>query len=222
MTPLREQVYLRLRDEVLGGQWAVQERFTEPALARRLGVSRTPVREALTRLLADGLVRREDYGYSVVVLDMATIRDLYEVRIAVELRGIARCIENPSIKHSPSALAQELEHWYRLRAAPPAPTTDFVLEDERFHTVLLASSGNLELVSTLESVNRRIRYIRMFDFVIDGRIETSIAEHIDIMANVQHGDLGKALRLLHEHIGASLEIVVERATRAISARHMTT
>lgn len=221
MTPLRDQVYLRLRDEVLNGQWAVHERFTEPALARRLGVSRTPVREALTRLLADGLVRREDYGYSVVVPDMGTIRDLYEVRIAVELRGIARCIENPSIKHSPSALAQELEHWYSLRAAPPAPTTEFVLEDERFHTALLASSGNTELVATLESVNWRIRYIRMFDFVIEGRIETSIAEHIDIMENVQSGELEKALHLLHEHIGASLEIVVERATRAISARHMT-
>jgi DNA-binding GntR family transcriptional regulator len=221
MTPLREQIYLSLRDEVLGGQWAVQERFTEPALARRLGVSRTPVREALTRLLADGLVRREDYGYCVVVPDMGTIRDLYEVRIAVELRGIARCIENRSIEHSPTALAAELEHWYRLRAAPPAPTTEFVLEDERFHTTLLASSGNAELVAVLESVNRRIRSTRMFDFVIDGRIETSIAEHIDIMQNVQSGELEKALRLLHEHIGASLEIVVERATRAISARHLT-
>src|ERR1044072_4530597 len=134
MKPLREQVYLRLRDEVLRGQWAVQQRFTEPALARRLGVSRTPVREALTRLLADGLVRREEYGYSVVVPDMGTIRDLYEVRVAVELRGIARCIENPSIRHSPATLAQELEHWHGLRAAPPAPTTEFVLEDERFHT----------------------------------------------------------------------------------------
>ena len=218
-TPLRDQIYLQLRDEVLSGAWRIGERHTEPALARRLGVSRTPVREALTRLLADGLVSREEYGYSAVLPSMTTIRDLYEVRIAVELRGIARAIENPGVRHDHAILDAELAHWYALRAAPPAPTPEFVLEDERFHTALLTASGNGELVATLTSVNRRIRTVRMYDFLVEGRIETSIAEHIDIMENVRDGQLDKALRLLHEHIGASLEIVVERATRALTVRH---
>ncbi|WP_436496188.1 GntR family transcriptional regulator [Actinokineospora sp. HUAS TT18] len=217
--PLRDQVYLTLRDEVLGGQWAAADRVTEPKLAARLGVSRTPVREALARLVADGLVQRADYGYGVVVPSMATIRDLYELRIAVELRGIARAIENPQVRHDPDALATELDHWYALRADPPAPAPEFVLEDERFHTALLAASGNPELVSALGGVTRRIRAVRMYDFLIEGRIETSIAEHIEIMERVQATELDKALRLLHEHIGASLEIVVERATRALTARN---
>ncbi|WP_222719388.1 GntR family transcriptional regulator [Actinokineospora xionganensis] len=216
---LRDQVYLRLRDQVLDGQWSATGRFTEPRLARELGVSRTPVREALTRLLADGLVQREDYGYAIVVPSMAKIRDLYEVRIAVELRGIGRAIENPSVRHDPEALAAELAHWYALRADPPAPTPEFVLEDERFHAALLASSGNPELVEALNSVVRRIRVVRMYDFLVEGRIETSIAEHIEIMERVRAAELDKALRLLHEHIGASLEIVVERATRALTARN---
>jgi DNA-binding GntR family transcriptional regulator len=59
----------------------------------------------------------------------------------------------------------------------------------------------------------------MHGFVIEGRIETSIAEHIEIAERVLDGQVDTALTLLHEHIGASLEIVVERATRAISARH---
>jgi DNA-binding GntR family transcriptional regulator len=216
---LRDQVYLSLRDRVLNGHWLATDRFTEPKLAKELGVSRTPVREALTRLLADGLVQREDYGYAVVVPSMTTIRDLYEVRIAVELRGIGRAIENPSVRHDQAALAAELNHWYALRADPPAPAPEFVLEDERFHAALLASSGNLELVEALTTVNRRIRAVRMYDFLVEGRIETSIAEHIEIMERVQATELDKALRLLHEHIGASLEIVVERATRALTARN---
>ncbi|MCS7478424.1 GntR family transcriptional regulator [Umezawaea endophytica] len=218
---LRDQVYARLQDEILSGHLAVTERFTEPRLAKQLGVSRTPVREALTRLMADGLVRREDYGYSIVVPDMPKIRDLYEVRIAVELRGIARSIENPSVRHSAEALEAELEHWYGLRSTPPSPRPEFVLEDERFHAALLGAGGNPELVDALIAVNRRIRNVRMYDFIVEGRIETSIAEHIEIMERVHEGQLDKALILLHEHIGASLEIVVERATRALAARHST-
>ncbi|HVK23573.1 MAG TPA: GntR family transcriptional regulator [Actinokineospora sp.] len=217
--PLRDQIYLTLRDEVLAGHWAPADRVTEPKLAGRLGVSRTPVREALARLVADGLVQRTDYGYGVVVPSMATIRDLYELRIAVELRGIGRAIENPSVRHDQDALAAELEYWYGLRSDPPAPAPEFVLQDERFHTALLAASGNPELVAALAGVTRRIRTVRMYDFLIDGRIETSIAEHIEIMERVQALELDKALRLLHEHIGASLEIVVERATRALTARN---
>jgi DNA-binding GntR family transcriptional regulator len=217
--PLREQIYTRLRDEVLSGDREITERLTEPKLARQLGVSRTPVREALTRLVADGLVQREEYGYSVVVPSMTKIRDLYEVRIAVELRGIARAIENPTVRHDAGTLGAELEQWYALRGDQPAPSTEFVLLDERFHTALLSSSGNPELVDALTGVNRRIRHIRMYDFLVEGRIETSIQEHIEIAERVLEGRLDTALTLLHEHIGASLEIVVERATRAIAARH---
>jgi DNA-binding GntR family transcriptional regulator len=218
---LRDQVYLRLHDEILSGHWAASDRYTEPRLAKRLGVSRTPVREALTRLMSDGLVRREDYGYSIVVPDMPKIRDLYEVRIAVELRGIARSIENPSVRHSTEALEAELEHWYGLRSDPPAPRPEFVLEDERFHAALLGAGGNPELVDALIAVNRRTRNVRKYDFIVEGRIQTSIAEHIEIMERVHGGQLEKALLLLHEHIGASLEIVVERASRALAARHAT-
>lgn len=208
---------MALRDALLDGEVPARERLTEPKLSTRFGVSRTPVREALGLLVADGLLRREDYGYSVVVPSMAGIRDLYEVRIAVELRGLSRAIENPSVVHDAAALAAELEHWYTLRATPPAPAPEFVLQDERFHTALLAASGNRELVAVLTEVTRRIRRVRMYDFAIPGRIVTSIDEHIEIAERVLDGRLATALRLLHEHIGASLEIVVERATRALAA-----
>lgn len=216
-TSLRERVYLELRDEVLGGRIDPTERLTEPRLSKRFGVSRTPVRDALTRLVGDGLLAREEWGYSVVVPSIARVRDICEVRIAVELRGISRSIENPQVRHDVDALGTELEHWYALRAAPPEPSPEFVLEDERFHTALLASSGNTELVAVLADVTRRIRRVRMYDFTVTGRVETSIDEHIEIAERVAEGDLETAHRLLHEHIGASLEIVVERATRSLAA-----
>lgn len=70
--PLRERVYAVLRDDVVNGDIGAGTRLTEPKLAARFGISRTPVREALGRLVADGLLQREeDYGYSVVVPDLA-------------------------------------------------------------------------------------------------------------------------------------------------------
>lgn len=220
--PLREQVYTSLRDELLGGDIPAAERLTEPKLSKRFGVSRTPIRDALTRLVSDGLLQREEYGYSVVVPSMARIRDLYEVRIAVELRGITRSIENPTVVHDAAALGTEIEHWYVLKATPPEPAPEFVLEDERYHAALLSASGNTELVAVLVDVNRRIRRVRMYDFAIPGRIETSIDEHIEIAERLAERQLGTAQRLLHEHIGASLEIVVERATRSLAAMAMAT
>ncbi|MFI9815816.1 GntR family transcriptional regulator [Saccharothrix variisporea] len=208
---LRERVYLELREEVLGGRIRSTERLTEPRLSKRYGVSRTPVRDALTRLVADGLLVREEWGHSVVVPSMAQVRDLYEVRIAVELRGISRSIENPRVRHDVDALGAELEHWYALRATPPEPSPEFVLETERFHTALLAASGNAELVAVLANVTRRLRRVRMDDFTVPGRIETSIDEHIEIAERLAAGHLETAHRLLHEHIGASLETVVQSA-----------
>lgn len=215
--PLREQVYAALRDAVLNGDVPAGERLTEPKLAKRYGMSRTPVRDAMTRLVADGLLQREDYGYSVVVPSLSRVRDLYEVRIAVELRGIARCIENPGVDHDVALLEKELQFWYGLRDDPPAPSPEFVLADERYHAALLTASGNAELVTVLVDVNSRIRRIRMYDFIVPGRIETSIDEHVEIVERILDGRLETAHRLLHEHIGASLEIVMERATRALVA-----
>ncbi|SDG64801.1 DNA-binding transcriptional regulator, GntR family [Lentzea fradiae] len=203
---LRERVYAELRDELLGGRIGPTERLTEPRLSKRFGVSRTPVRDALTRLVADGLLAREEWGYSVVVPSPARVRDLHEVRIAVELRGISRSIENPTLRHDAEALGEEVRHWYGLRAAPPGPSPDFVLEDERFHTALLASSGNAELVAVLAGASRWTRSVRMRGFLVPGRVEAAIDEHIEIAELVLGGSLELAHRLLHEHIGASPEI----------------
>lgn len=215
--PLREAVYLRLRGEIMSGRLPASQRLTEPKLSKQFGVSRTPIRDALIRLAADGLVQREDFGYSVLVPSLTQMRDLYELRLTVELRGIRRAIENPSLSHDRGILGNELATWQAMREEPPTPSPEFVLLDESFHVALLSASGNRELTDALQAVNARIRRVRMYDFLEVERIEKSIAEHIGILEAVLAGELETALRLLHEHIGISLEVVMERATRAVMA-----
>ena len=178
---LRDVVYQQLRDEILNGRISPRERLTEPKLGKLFDVSRTPVREALSRLLSDGLVERTDFGYAVVVPSLEDLRNLYELRITLELRGIARAIENPQVRHDEELLRTEREKWAELRDAPPEPDASFVLFDEGFHQVLSRSSGNTQLTGALVTVNQKIRAVRMHDFVETDRITATIDEHLEIL-----------------------------------------
>ncbi|NKI45312.1 GntR family transcriptional regulator [Streptomyces physcomitrii] len=216
LLPHRDRVYALLREELLGGRIGPRERLGEVRLAGRYGVSRTPVREALAWLRADGLIERGDGGYFPVVPNLAQLRDLYELRVTLELRGVARALEDPSVRHDPVLLGAELERWYALRAAPPRPDPQFVVLDEEFHTALSRASGNPALTEALTAVNRKIRRVRMYDFLTQERVDTTITEHIEIMELVRGGRLDEGHRALHEHVGASMDVVLEHARRALT------
>ncbi|MFE7767027.1 FCD domain-containing protein [Streptomyces sp. NPDC057438] len=215
---LRETVYAQLRTAVLDGDFGPRERLAEIRLAARFGVSRTPVREALARLLADGLIERGDGGFFVVIPNLVQLRDLYELRVTLELRGIARAIEDSSVRHDPVLIGAELERWYTMRQRPPTPDPRFVVQDERFHAELSRASGNPALTDALVAVCERIRRVRMYDFLTRDRVETTITEHIEIMELVRDGRLDDGYRALHAHVGDSMAVVLERAQRAMTQR----
>ncbi|MCC2307297.1 GntR family transcriptional regulator [Cellulomonas chengniuliangii] len=213
---LRDVIYEQLRDEILSGQVSPRERLTEPKLSKVFAVSRTPVREALARLLADGIVERTDYGYAVVAPSLADLRDLYELRVTLELRGIARAIENPEVRHDHVLLREELQRWLPLRDHPPEPAAAFVMLDEQFHITLSRASGNAQLTAALVGVNQKLRVVRRHDYVEAERVTTTVAEHIEILELVLEHRLDEALRALHRHVGESLEVVMQRATVAMT------
>jgi DNA-binding GntR family transcriptional regulator len=211
-----EAVHQSLRDDVLSGRITPRTRLAEGALARQHGVSRTPVREALMRLAADGLIERRDGAFFVVLPNLVELRDLYELRVTLELRGIARAIEDPSIEHDPEVLRAERGRWYGLRDDPPVPDPNFVVLDERFHGELSRASGNPAVTEALVAVNQKIRRVRMYDILSEDRIASTIREHIEIVELTLAGTLERAYQALYDHIGASMEVVPERAKRALT------
>jgi DNA-binding GntR family transcriptional regulator len=210
------RVYLELREEVMGGLVTPRIRLGEERLAQRYGVSRTPVREALARLATDGLIERRDNGFYVTTPNLTELKDLYELRVTLELRGITRALEDPEIRHDPQIIATELAEWQRLRANPPVPDPLFVVLDERFHAALSAASGNPALTDALVAVNQKIRRVRMYDFLNEDGIKSTIAEHIEILELVRDCELDLAYRALYEHVGGSLTVVLRRAERALT------
>ncbi len=213
---LVDRVFVALRDDLMWGRIKPTERLAEITLAERYEVSRTPVREALARLLADGLIERRDRGLYPYRPRVEDLEDLYELRITLELRGIQRAGEDGGRRHDPAVLEPELERWREFRKSPPIPDAGIVKEDEQFHLLLLASSGNQALVTALQAVNARIRPMRMLDYLTEDRVQATIDEHIDIAERVLDGELVAAQELLHAHIDASRRVVVQRAREAMA------
>jgi DNA-binding GntR family transcriptional regulator len=209
-------VYGELRRCVLVGEFPVHMHLVEEKLAARLGVSRTPVREALVRLCADHLLRKEsDGGYYVEQPDLTDLSHLYELRITLEMRGVVRALET-EVPHDVAILEPLQARWLGLQGEKPAPDSRFVDVDESFHLGLCAASGNRVLGETLERINARIRPVRMYDFLTADRIEQTIDEHLRVLDLVLAGRLHDAAAELRRHIGESMSVVERRAAEAIT------
>ncbi|KQT98117.1 GntR family transcriptional regulator [Sanguibacter sp. Leaf3] len=218
----REQVYLALRDELMNGRISPYERLAEERIAERHDVSRTPVREALARLQADGLVEKRDGGLYLYLPSFHELAGLYELRVTLELRGIERAIAEVDIHHDRTRLEAELDRWYGHRDHRPTPDAGFVAEDEQFHTTLVDASGNPALTQALVQVNSRIRSVRMYDYLTENRMTATITEHIEIAELVVRDRLPAALDALRHHVGASQDVVMERAANALAMTRMMT
>ncbi len=218
-TGLAAATYDELKHRLLAGELPLGHRLAEGRLAEELGVSRTPVREALVRLLAEGLVeRRPQGGYGPVAPDLLLIRELYEVRFALELDALKRPARLGT-KHDPVALRSLRNDWMDLRDAvgDDQGSPDVAWLDEDFHLRLAAAAGNDALCELLARVNERIRPVRVHDFRTGERIERTISQHLAVLDAVIEGDDHAARSLLEAHFDESFSVVEERATAALVA-----
>ncbi len=211
-----EIAYGDLRRRLLVGEFPVAIRLAEERLAAEIGVSRTPVREALMRLHVEGLVERHpDGGYQPSTPNLAAIHELYEVRIALERLAIRRPATT-GIAHDRAVLRRVYDEWLSYEAERPEPEPGFVALDEGFHVALAESAGNAQLAEMLEMVNARIRPVRMHDFLTAERVAATIAQHLGIVEALLASDLDLAADRLDEHLGESMVIVERRAAVAVA------
>ncbi|MGM7645275.1 GntR family transcriptional regulator [Nocardia sp. JW2] len=216
---LADRVYESLRDDLATGRLAPAERLRAERLARRYGVSRTPVREALARLQADGLVQRHPEGLYLYRPRLAELDELFELRMVLETRGFQRSALGSAAApagHDLAAVRTELTRWQEFRDAPPRPGPELVAADERFHTELLRAAGNSALAEALSAVYIRVRPVRTMDVPTTDRVAAMTAEHIAIAEHVLAGRRERAMHTLVTHITASCVHVRARAEQAIA------
>lgn len=213
-----ERVYLEIRDRLLRGEFPVGQRLVELQLAEEHGTSRTPIREALRRLEGDGHLERDPSGgLRPSVPSVRQMRELYDVRVAIEELVVARCAQSGN-QEALTALhvdwTQLAEDWREGRASLHGP--DFVHADEDFHQRVAAASGHETAERLLRDLNDRIRILRIHDFTSDERIAATLAEHAEILDAIRAGEGQAAVAFMRAHVLRSALVVRDRVGVALA------
>jgi len=198
---LAEHVYASLKAELQDFRLVPGDRFSEADLAMRLGVSRTPVREALFRLRDEGFLAVDaKIGWYVLPIDFGRLEQLYDLRLVVELASVARVCARADVPPQVEALKAV---WLVAPSERLADTSGVGAHDEEFHAALVGATGNAEMARVHWDVTERIRIIRRLDFTRASRIEATYVEHARILRAVLQKKSEQAQLLLKAHIEQS-------------------
>jgi DNA-binding GntR family transcriptional regulator len=193
------------------------QRINEVELARRLNVSRTPLREVLNQLMVEGFVTRAvNRGFIGRPLDAKQIHSLYEFRSVLEC-GIVRAACERATDEQLDTLQAAVE---ASRDVPEdTEATRLLALDEQFHMSLAGLTGNQEFVRNLESVNARIHFVRWID-MRQGRRTHTQAEHLRIVQALRERDDALLQELMSRHIGRRLDQITDVIRTGFSTIYM--
>lgn len=197
---LAESVYARMKADLFDFTLMPGERFSENEVAQRLGVSRTPVREALYRLGQEGYIRvASKSGWTVNPLDFEYFDDLYDVRVVIEVAAVHRLCELVPMPD----LARLRETWLVTPDDRQSDSATLARLDEEFHAQLVKSAGNAELARVHAGITERIRVLRRLDFMYPERVRTTYTEHAQVLRGILRRKADQAALLLRAHIEQS-------------------
>lgn len=205
-----DRVYTELRRMAMDFRFLPGERLNEAVLAKELGVSRTPLREALNRLAAEGfLTFSANNGFFRKTIDVKEIFDLYEFRMCLEQVAVRLAVE----RASDEKLA-EIEQFAvaSSRKDPNRTVEDLVALDEKFHELLVGLSENTQILEALRNINARIQFVRWMDMT-ERRSETQ-HQHLVIIAALKKRDVQAAEQSIRDHIAHRLDQIVEKVERS--------
>lgn len=194
---LSVKVFEVLESQIINGTYSVGDQLVEAKISAELGVSRTPVREALKQLELDNLVRTiPNKGTFVVGVSTDDIKDIYTMRIAIE--GIsamwaAERITDEKIKELETLV--ELQEFYSAKNE----ILQIVQLDTKFHEIMYEASGSRTLRNTLMSLHTHVKRARESSFLSAGRTKTAVEEHREIFEAIasHNGELAKSLTEKH-------------------------
>jgi DNA-binding GntR family transcriptional regulator len=198
-----DEVYDQLKRDIAEFNLVPGDRFTENELSERLGVSRTPVRQALFRLQQEGYVEvLFRSGWRVLPFDFEQFEQLYDLRMVLETTAAHRlCADSLRVDR---ALLDELVAIWLVPAAERSSDMAQVSKwDEEFHCKLVSAAGNAEMARVHRDVTDRIRIIRRLDFTKQARIDATYDEHAKILKAIQRKRGDQAAMLLRAHIETS-------------------
>jgi DNA-binding GntR family transcriptional regulator len=204
-----DQVYGVLRERIAGGEIERGSRLHQEDLAREFGVSRTPVREALRRLAAEGLVDLyANRGARVATATAEQLRSSYETRLVVE-PGAARLAAQLRLRQSLDGMREAIAEQARAGRSPER----HFKANRAFHLALVGATGNRQLVQFMEHVWIGRIGATLYESHIDpAGLSADHEAHVAIADAIQAGDADGAERLARGHLERSLGLLAEQDT----------
>lgn len=212
---VREAAYAHLRGSILAGFLPPGARISEPGLAEQLGISRTPVREALQRLSQEGLVELSPgKGARVRTLSADEVREVYDVRALLEAEAASLAARNASAAEL-GALEKQL---HLLDTLPADDYTGQMQVDFDFHTALVEAAHNKTLARIYADLRSSLTLIRSFQRTLSQHPKTR-QQHHNILGALKAHDPEQAAQAAREHVHYFRDLVTQSLERKTRPRH---
>ena len=211
--PLRDVVFNTLRQAILRGELKPGERLMEIQLANKLGVSRTPIREAIRKLELEGLVLMiPRKGAEVAEITEKSLRDVLEVRRALEELAVQLACEKITKEE-----IRELERVAKefQQVVNSSDITEIAEVDVCFHDIIYTATDNQKLIQLLHNLREQMYRYRVEYLKRDGVFPQLITEHEAIIRHIENNEKEKATEVMCRHIDNQVETVID----VIRAKH---
>ncbi|HBO38232.1 MAG TPA: hypothetical protein DD638_06175 [Pasteurellaceae bacterium] len=191
-----------IRRKILTWEFPPHFQLIEERLCQTYNVSRSPIRQALTHLEAEGLVeKRPRIGFFVKQVLLHDIEELYELRFALEWQVVKGLVN----KELPEKTHQKLFNcWSKTDIEQNLSAEQLALLDEEFHTELAKAHGNKMILNQIRLINERIFVFREIDFRQEGRLADTQKEHLEILRRIIAKDLEYLEKILQKNIFSGL------------------
>jgi len=200
-----DDVYERLREAILTGRARPNERLIEAELADRLQVSRTPIRESLQRLAAEGLVVSRRRGWVVLEHTSVEIREIYEARAALE--GYCARL---AAQRATDAQLKEIASLHHPKRNLKSSRQHLVEINDGFHDAILAAAQNERLADMIRRNRSYYFTFRIAQLYSDEEADASIAGHQAIVRALLQRDANRAEREMRAHIDLALAVILAK------------
>ncbi|HEX6289536.1 MAG TPA: GntR family transcriptional regulator [Herpetosiphonaceae bacterium] len=198
---LTEQTYRVLKDKILRGELKPGMQISVPSTAVALGVSRTPVNDALKRLANDGLVEIiPRQGTFVTELTARDVAEIFDMRLMIELYAAETIFQIGAVDHVAAALQSPMSGMEQAIVGNEFQDHEtFTINDQEFHTLLVKTTGNNRLIRTYTQLHANTHGARIH-YLASGDAQETHNEHLAILAAFKNNNLAEARRALRAHI----------------------
>lgn len=206
--PLRDIIFETLREAIIKGELKPGERLLEETLAEKMGVSRTPVREAIRKLELEGLVKMlPRKGAHVADLSIKDIMDVLELRATLD--GLASALAANRISQDELLEFKNVLGQFIMVAGKPNNLNNVIKKDVEFHDIIYRASRNERLIQLANNLREQIQRFRVIYLKEYSSVENLIREHEEIYNAVANGNMEVARKTAESHIKAQEEAILK-------------